>query len=304
MSKVTHGSDRPERARFPRGFGPFTLEQQIGKGSRSLVFLARDNRDNAPVALKMLPVTQESTLDVQRKSMQQEAQRLRALAHDHIIPLRQHGEINETPYLSFPFISGKSFDQILHEKKLKAPLLEAMLKVCGALGHAHVRGLIHRDLKPNNIIVDQRNEPFVLDWGLSWKVGSKPDPRIQNIVGTPAYMSPEQARGEELNLTPATDVYSLGAMLYHLVTGKPPFVAETSWKTMQMAMSLPPHPPSKLRTTVDLKLERVILWCLEKEPEGRYGDANELSEDLQRALEADAPKGPAGFLNRLFKKRR
>jgi serine/threonine protein kinase len=301
MSKITTGSDRP---RYPRAFGPFTLEQKIGKGSRSVVYQARDMRDNASVALKLLPATPESPLEMQRQSMEQEAERLRSLSHRNIIALRQHGETEGTPYLSFPFIAGKSLDVMLIEKKLMAPLLEALVKICNALGHAHARGIAHRDLKPNNIIIDQRNEPFVLDWGLSWKLKTKAETGVQNIVGTPAYMSPEQARGEEQNLTAATDVYSIGAMLYHLVTGKPPFIAETSWKTMQMAMSLPPHPPSKLRTTVDLKLERVILWCLEKEPERRYADANELSEDLQRALESDSPKGPAGFLNRLFKKRR
>jgi serine/threonine protein kinase len=164
--------------------------------------------------------------------------------------------------------------------------------------------LIHRDLKPGNIILDRKGEPFVLDWGLSWEKGAKRDPNVQSIVGTPAYMSPEQARGEEEKLTEATDVYSLGAILYHVVTGKPPFVADTSWKTMQMAMSLPPHPPSKLRTTIDLKLERVILWCLEKDPERRYRDGTDLAEDLERAVHSDTPKGPAGLLKRFFKKRK
>jgi serine/threonine protein kinase len=98
-------------------------------------------------------------------------------------------------------------------------------------------------------------------------------------------------------------VYSLGAILYHVVTGKPPFVAETSWKTMQMAMSLPPHPPSKMRTTVDLRVERVILWCLQKEPDKRYSDGNEMSEDLKRAMHLENPKGPAGMLGRFFKRR-
>ena len=296
---------RAERHRFPRAFGPFTVEREIGKGSRSLVYLARDNRDNTPVALKTLPATDQQPLEQQRKCMLQEAARLRTVAHPHIIGLRHHGEIDDVPYLSFPFIQGRGLDQILAEKdRLIGPLLESMVKVCIALGHAHTRGVIHRDLKPHNIMINSSYEPFVLDWGLSWLKGDKPDPKIQSIVGTPAYMSPEQARGEEQNLTEATDVYSIGAIIYHVLIGKPPFVADTSWKTMQMTMSLPPHPPSKLRTTVDLKLERVVLWCLEKSPDHRYHDGNDLAEDLQRAVELHAPKGPGGFLNRLFKKRR
>jgi serine/threonine protein kinase len=296
---------RADRTHLPRPFGPFTLEKEIGKGSRSAVYLARDERDGVFVALKLLAPSSECPLEEQRKNMEAEAWRLRMLLHPNIIGLRQRGEIEEMPYLSFPYIEGKSLDQVLSEKAMAiGPLLDATVKVCHALGHAHSRGLIHRDLKPRNIIIDRKGEPFVLDWGLSWQKGSKREPNVQSIVGTPAYMSPEQVRGEEEKLTDATDVYSMGAILYHVVTGKPPFVAETSWKTMQMTMSLPPHPPSKLRTTIDLKLERVILWCLEKDPERRYRDGTDLAEDLQRAVHSDTPKGPAGLLKRLFKKRK
>ena len=268
------------------------------------MFLARDERDGVFVALKLLAPTAECPLAEQRKNMEAEAWRLRMLLHPNIIPLRQRGEVDEMPYLSFPYVEGKSLDVVLADKTMNIDaLLDAAVKLCHALGHAHSRGLIHRDLKPRNIIVDRKGEPFVLDWGLAWQKGTKPDPNVQSIVGTPAYMSPEQVRGEEENLTDATDVYSLGAILYHIVTGRPPFDAETSWKTMQMTMSLPPHPPSKLKTTIDLKLERVILWCLEKDPERRYRDGSDLAEDLQRAVHSDTPKGPAGLLKRLFKKR-
>jgi len=296
---------RADRNRFPRDFGPFTLEKEIGKGSRAAVFLARDSRDGAFVALKLLAPTDAATLEEQRQQMEAEAWRLRMLSHPNIIALRQRGEVEGVPYLSFPFVEGKSLDAVAAEKSVDLPfLLEAMVKVCRALGHAHSKGLIHRDLKPRNILIDPRTEPVVLDWGLAWQKGSKGEPNVQSIVGTPAYMSPEQARGEEAHLTDATDVYSVGAILYHLVTGKPPFVAETSWKTMQMAMSLPPHPPSKMKTTVDLKLERVILWCLEKEPDKRYRDGSDLADDLERVVHLDTPKGPGGLLNRLFKKRK
>jgi serine/threonine-protein kinase len=179
-------------------------------------------------------------------------------------------------------------------------LLQVFLKVCDGVAFAHSRGVIHRDLKPHNILLDKRGEPFVLDWGLSWRKGDAPKSGFQHIVGTAAYMSPEQARGEERKLTPATDVYALGAVLYELFTGKPPFEAETSWKTLQMAMSLPPRPPSGLRSTLDLRVERIILHCLEKEPEARYESAKALADDLERVLKDSDPKGPAGPLGRFL----
>jgi serine/threonine-protein kinase len=287
-----------------RKLGPFTIDKEIWKGLRSAVYLARDSRDSAPVALKVLYSQRDTPPDAQKKNMEAEAGRLRALNHPNIVSLRQRGVAEGLPYLSFPYIEGQSLDHAVSAKTMDMPeMLQIMVKVCRALGHAHSRGLFHRDLKPRNILIDGKNEPVVLDWGLSWKKGDKAERGVQQIVGTPAYMSPEQARGEEERLTEATDVYSLGAILYHVVTGKPPFEADTSWKTMQMAMSLPPHPPSLMRTTVDLRVERVILSCLQKEPEKRYCDANELADDLQRAVDMQKPKGPSTAFGRFLKGR-
>ena len=288
---------------LPRQLGPFFIDKEIWNGAHSRVFLARDSRDHESVALKVLFPRANADLETQRRAAAMEAARLRDLVHPNIIPLRKHGEIDGVPYLSFPFVDGLGMDQMLHQGGFDPrTLLEVMVKVCRALHYAHTASFIHRDLKPRNILIDHNREPFVLDWGLSWLRGSKPEHGVQQIVGTPAYMSPEQVRGEEEKLTPATDVYGVGAILYHMLTGRAPFEAETSWKTMQMAMSLPPRPPSVLKTTVDLRVERVVLWCLAKEPEKRYPDANALADDLQRVLEDGVPKGPVGFLGRLFKK--
>ena len=295
---------KSSRQKAVRKLGPFTVDKEIWKGSHSAVYLARDTRDQSPVALKVLYPQPDCPLETQKKNMEAEAGRLRALNHPNIISLRQRGIADGLPYLSFPYVEGQSLDHALSAKTIAMPeMLQIMVKVCRALGHAHSRGFLHRDLKPRNILIDAKNEPVVLDWGLSWKKGDKAERGVQNIVGTPAYMSPEQARGEEEHLTEATDVYSLGAILYHVVTEKPPFEADTSWKTMQMAMSLPPHPPSQMRTTVDLRVERVILACLQKEPEKRYCDANELADDLQRAVDMQKPKGPSTAFGRFLKGR-
>jgi serine/threonine-protein kinase len=288
---------------MPRQLGAFIIDKEIWRGLHSTVYLARDSRDAVIVALKVLYPTPDCDLARQKSNAAQEADRLRALAHPNIISLRKHGEIDDIPYLSFPYIDGLGLDQAM-KQDLLPPLavLTVMVKVCRALHHAHSRGFFHRDLKPRNLLIAKNFEPYVLDWGLSWQKGGKSERGVTQIVGTPAYMSPEQARGEEEALTAASDVYSLGAILYHVLTGKPPFEAETSWKTMQMAMSLPPRPPSAYKTTIDLRLERVILWALEKDPEKRYRDANALADDLQRVNDNSSPKGPAGFLGRLFKR--
>ncbi|HYF50155.1 MAG TPA: serine/threonine-protein kinase [Planctomycetota bacterium] len=287
--------------RMPRQLGAFLIDKELWHGSHSTVYLARDSRDSAAVALKVLYASPEFPLEQQKRTARREASRLKVLSHENIVPLRKHGEIDGLPYLSFPFIEGQGLDVICKANTVALePLLRALVKVCHALHHAHRQGILHRDLKPRNILIDQRVQPYVLDWGLAWKMGDKSEGSVQSIVGTPAYMSPEQARGEEQSLTPATDVYSLGAILYHVLTGKPPFEAGTSWKTMQMAMSLPPRPPSQLKTTVDLKMERVVLWALEKDPERRYASAESMAEDMQRALDNEKPRGPAGVLGRLF----
>jgi serine/threonine-protein kinase len=296
--------ERPGAHPLRRKFGAFLIDKELWRGQHSSVYLARDPQDHAFVALKVLYPTRHTTLETQRQTAQQEAGRLRLLAHPNIVPLRGHGEVDGAPYLSFPFIEGHSLDHVLQTGGMPPETaLQMMIKVSRALQHAHGAGIIHRDLKPRNVLLDAGNEPCVLDWGLSWRRGDKPEKNTQNIVGTPAYMSPEQARGEEQKLTPASDVYSLGAILYHLLAGAPPFDAQTSWKTLQMAMSLPLRPPSVVKPSINPQSERVILWAMAKEPEKRYAEAGALASDLQRVLQGGIPRGPAGFLSRLFKKK-
>lgn len=285
---------------MPRRFDAFLIDAELWRGEHSTVYRARDSRDQAVVALKVFYPRPNADHALQQQSALREATVLREIVHPNIIELRKHGVCDGVPYLSFPFLKGQSLDQAFESGRAAAQnALRAMVKVCHALHHAHARGIVHRDLKPRNLLLDEKGEPRVLDWGLSWRIGDAARSGFQYIVGTPAYMSPEQARGEDKRLSPATDVYGVGAILYHLVAGKPPFEAETSWKTMQMAMSLPPRPPSGLRSTVDLRLERVILTCLEKDPAKRYPSAKALAENLERVLNDGDAKGPAGLLERL-----
>jgi len=294
---------RDDEQRVPQRFGAFLVDKIIWRGTTSTVYLARDSRDQALVALKVLYPRPGRSLEEQCKNAALEARRLREIAHPNIIELRKHGECEGVPYLSFPYIEGSSLDHFLLREKPSTPTVLALMeKVCRGVHHAHTKGILHRDLKPRNILLDKRGEPYVLDWGLSYRKGEDSPSGFQNIVGTPAYMSPEQARGEERYLTPASDVYSLGAILYHLLAGQPPFEGGSSWKTLQMAMSLPPRPPTGLLATLDPRAELVVLACLRKEPEQRYASARALADELARVLRSTKPRGPSGRLGRLFER--
>ncbi|HEY3320558.1 MAG TPA: serine/threonine-protein kinase [Planctomycetota bacterium] len=285
-----------ENDSVPLQIDAFNIEKLLWRGSRSTVYLARDTRDQALVALKVLYERPDCTLAEQHEYAAREADLLRRIEHPNIIRLRKHGEFNGVPFLSFPFIQGLALEKLAQRADMElAVKILILIKVARAVHHAHTKNVLHRDLKPHNILVDAAAEPYVLDWGLSWRKGDASTSGTNTVCGTPAYMSPEQARGEAKKLTSATDTYSLGAMLYELLTGKPPFEAESSWKVIQLAMAMPPRPPSKI-AQVDPRFERVALTCLAKEPAKRYPSAAALADDLQRVLDNQEPKGPGTSL--------
>jgi len=282
---ATIGSDGPPvpvSVPQKRIFGDYELIREIARGGMGVVFEARQVSLNRTVALKMiLSGHLASAGDVQRFRVEAEA--AGHLDHPHIVPIYDIGEQEGQHYFSMKFVDGGSLS---HKAGMGKPaeMAQIVATVARAVHHAHQRGILHRDLKPANILLDREGQPHVTDFGLAKKVeGDSGLTHSGAIVGTPSYMPPEQARGEK-GLTVAADVYSLGAILYECLTGRPPFRASTSLDTLIQVLDTEPVAPRSFNTNIPHDLETISLKCLQKDPKRRYESALAVAEDLERWL--------------------
>lgn len=294
--KVT---DEMHRIRY---FGDYELLEELGRGGMGVVYKARQTTLNRLVAIKMILSGQlASPDDVQR--FKQEAESAANLDHPHIAPIYETGEHQGQHYFSMKFIEGRSLREVLPELQNDVHAgAKLFSQVARAVHHAHQRGVLHRDLKPANVLLDREGTPYVTDFGLAKRVeGGSDVTKTGAIVGTPSYMAPEQAMGEK-QLTTAVDVYSLGSMLYELLTGRPPFKAESPLETLLQVMSAESARPQSLNPRADRDLETISLKCLEKESVKRYDSAAALADDLERWLKNEPIVArPAGRMERLLK---
>jgi len=266
-------------------FGDYELLGELGRGAGGVVYKARQVSLNRTVALKIILAGQlAGETDVKR--FRSEAEAAANLDHPHIVPVYEVGQYGGQHYFTMGFVEGQSLAERVASGPLPPRRAAVLLKaVAEAMQYAHRKGIVHRDMKPSNILLDAAGRPRVTDFGLAKRPGSSDLTKTGEIVGTPSFMSPEQAEGRQEAVGPATDVYSLGATLYEVLTGRPPFRADTPLETVWQVCRAEPARPSLLNPRVPADLDTICLKCLEKQRQKRYRSAGELADDLGRFLD-------------------
>lgn len=301
------GGDAPAESAPWSRIADCELHEEIGRGGMGVVYRARQAGLDRVVAVKVL-LRAKFAGTGERERFDREARTAARLKHPGIVGIIDIGEDEGVPWFSMDYVGGKNLEQLVREHPLAArEAADLTRRVAEALQHAHDHGVLHRDLKPSNILIDEDGAPRISDFGIARLVGTGAAEltRTGQVLGSPGYAAPEQAFCDRADLR--TDVYGLGALLYHLLTGRPPFLGPTLDAILVQLRESDPLSPRRLNPTVPRDLETVCLKCLRKDPAQRYTTAREVADDLARFLAGEPvqarPPGPAGRLWRWGKRR-
>src|SRR6266498_2953771 len=276
---------KSDSTRTPAKFGDYELLEEIGRGGQGVVYRARQKSLNRTVALKVIGLGHWAT-DAHLKRFRREAEAAASLEHPSIVPIYEIGERDGACYFSMKFIEGGQLDAVA--KREPIPIrhaAELIAKLARTVHYAHEHHILHRDIKPGNVLLDQKGEPHLTDFGLARLVETESTvTRTMEVLGTPSYMAPEQAVGNNAAISAITDVYGIGAVLYQLLTGHPPFAGGTTFETIKLLLDTEPRQPRLWNPKIDRDLATICLKCLEKDPQRRYSSALALAEDLEHWL--------------------
>ena len=297
--EVLESSDLPTEMNFD----DYELLKEIGRGGQGVVYRARQKSLNRTVALKVIGVGHWAT-EAHLRRFRLEAEAAASLNHPLIVPIHEIRERGGYCYFSMNLVDGGQLDEVVKREPLSVRrATELIAKLARTVHYAHEHGIVHRDIKPGNILLDAKGEPHLTDFGLARLIETESTVTgTTDVLGTPSYMAPEQASGNNAELTCATDTYALGAVFYQLLTGCVPFVGRTAYETVRLVLETDPLPPRLINPKVDRDLETICLKCLEKDPQLRYESALALAEDLEHWLRHE-PVGarPTGALVHSYK---
>jgi serine/threonine protein kinase/TolB-like protein/Tfp pilus assembly protein PilF len=263
----------------------YELLEEIGRGGQGVVYRARQKSLNRTVALKIIGLG-PGTTKAHLKRFRLEAEAAARLNHPFVVPIHEIGQRNGRCYFSMGLVEGGRLDQIAKREPMSLrQAAELIAKLARTVHYAHEHGIVHRDIKPGNILLDAKGEPHLTDFGVARLLETENDAtRTIEVLGTPSYMAPEQAQANNGQISSATDVYGLGAVMYQLLTRQLPFAGHTSYETVRLLLETEPQRPRLLNPKVDRDLSTICLKCLEKDPQRRYSSALALAEDLERWL--------------------
>jgi tetratricopeptide (TPR) repeat protein len=279
------GAASSARLSLPHTFGPYELTDELGRGGMGIVYRARHPALGRTVAVKLLLAGVYASEAALRR-FQLEAAAAAGLQHPNIVAIHDYGECDGQPYYAMDWVAGRNLAELCAGRPLPVPrAAEILRQLAGAVEYAHQCGVLHRDLKPSNVLVGEDGRPRITDFGLAKMLGTVDGATLTGqMLGSPSYVAPEQAAGRYAKIGVVTDVYGLGALFYHLVTGRAPFNAATPTETLRLALDTDPPPPRLLNPGLPRDLETICLKCLAKEPARRYSTAAEVAEDVERFL--------------------